>query len=87
MYGRSNVYARESFRISKYLTFSWLTSLNLSKDSWNGKTVQENSFFFAIGPDDVKLHVGYDTVRQQSFVEMSMHLIQKVQRLNSKKWL
>lgn len=85
MYGRSNVYARESFRLCKYLTFSWLTSLNLSNDSWNGKTVQENSFFFAIGPDDVKLHVGYDTVRQQSFVEMSMHLDPKGSTVEFKK--
>lgn len=74
MYGRSNVYLRESFRICKYLTISWLTSLNLSNDSWDGKTIQENGFYFGIGPDDVKLNIGYDTVRQQSFVTMCMHL-------------
>lgn len=85
MYGRSNVYARESFRLSKYLTFSWLTSLNLSNDSWNGKMLQENSFFFAIGPDDVKLHIGYDTIRQQSFVEMAMHLDAKGSTVEFKK--
>lgn len=85
MYGRSNFYARESFRLSKYLTFSWLTSLNLSNDSWNGKMMQENSFFFAIGPDDVKLHIGYDTIRQQSFVEMAMHLDAKGSTVEFKK--
>lgn len=73
-YGRSNAYMRESFRLCKYLTLSWLGSMNLSGDSYNGKLIQENSFFFAIGPDDVKLNIGYDTVRQQSFVEMAMHL-------------
>lgn len=85
MYGRSNVYARESFRLSKYLTFSWLGSLNLSQDSWNGALMQENSFFFAIGPDDVKLNIGYDTVRQQSFIEMAMHLDAKGSTVEFKK--
>lgn len=74
MYGRSNVYLRESYRICKYLTMSWFGSLNLAQDSWDGKMLQENGFYFAIGPDDVKLNIGYDTVRQQSFVTMAMHL-------------
>lgn len=85
MYGRSNVYMRESFRICKYLTISWLTSLNLSHDSWDGKTMQENSFFFGIGPDDVRLNIGYDTIRQQSFCTMVMHLDAKGSTLEYKK--
>lgn len=74
MYGRSNVYLRESLRVHKYLTLSWFGSLNLSKDSWDGNMIQENSFFFSIGPDDIKLNIGYDTVRQQSFVTMALAL-------------
>lgn len=85
MYGRSNVYARESFRLCKYLTLSWLGSLNLSNDSWDGNTFQENTFFVAIGPDDVKLNIGYDTVRQQSFVTMAMHLDAKGSTVEYKK--
>lgn len=86
-YGRSNAYARESFRVCKYLTLSWLGSLNLSNDSWDGKMIQENTFFFAIGPDDVKLNIGYDTVRQQSFVEMAMHLDAKGSTVEYKKMI
>lgn len=74
MYGRSNVYLRESFRMCKYLTLSWFGSLNLSGDAPDGNMIQENGFYFSIGPDDVKLNIGYDTVRQQSFVTMAMHL-------------
>ena len=74
MYGRSNVYVRESFRLCKYFTLSWMGSFNLSQDSWDGKMMQENTFFFAIGPDDIRLNIGYDTIRQQSFVTMTMHL-------------
>lgn len=85
MYGRSNAYMRESFRLCKYLTLSWLGSLNLSQDSWDGKMIQENSFFFAIGPDDVKLNIGYDTIRQQSFITMAMHLDAKGSTVEYKK--
>lgn len=85
MYGRSNVYMRESFRICKYLTASWFGSLNLSQDSWDGNMIQENGFYFGIGPDDVKLNIGYDTVRQQSFVSMSMHLDAKGTTVEYKK--
>lgn len=84
-YGRSNAYMRESFRLCKYLTLSWLGSLNLSGDSYNGKLMQENTFFLGIGPDDVKLNIGYDTVRQQSFVEMAMHLDAKGSTVEFKK--
>ncbi len=36
--------------------------------------MQENSFFFAFGPDDFKINIGYDTIRQQSFITMAMNL-------------
>lgn len=86
-YGRSNVYLRESYRLCKYLTLSWFGSLNLSNDSWNGNMLQENGFYFAIGPDDVKLNIGYDTVRQMSFVTMAMHLDAKGSTVEYKKMI
>lgn len=87
VYGRSNVYLRESFRLCKYLTLSWFGSLNLSQDSWDGKMIQENSYFLAIGPDDVKLNIGYDTIRQQTFVTMAMHLDAKGSTVEYKKMI
>ena len=85
VYGRSNVYLRESYRLCKYLTLSWMGSLNLSQDSWDGKMIQENGFYFGIGPDDIKLNIGYDTVRQQSFVTMALHLDAKGTTIDYKK--
>lgn len=87
VYGRSNAYLRESYRLCKYLTVSWFGSLNLSNDAWDGKMLQENGFYFSIGPDDVKLNVGYDTVRQQSFVTMAMHLDAKGSTIEYKKMI
>jgi len=85
MYGRSNVYLRESVRVHKYLTLSWFASFNMSQDSWDGNMFQENGFYFAIGPDDIKLNIGYDTVRQQSFVTMALALDAKGSTINYKK--
>lgn len=73
-YGKSNVYFRESFRLCKYLTLSWFGSLNLSNDSPNRKMFQENAFYISVGPDDVKLNLGYDFIRENTYftVEMMM---------------
>lgn len=87
MYGRSNVYMRETFRLNKYLALSWFGSLNLLQDSWDGKMLQENSFFVSIGPEDVKLHIGYDTIREQSFVSMALALDAKGSTLEYKKMI
>lgn len=85
MYGRSNVYVRESLRLCKYLTFSWFGSLNLSNDAWDGKMLQENSYFFALGPDDIKLNVGYDTIREQFFCALALALDAKGTKIEYKK--
>lgn len=73
-YGKQNLYLREYFRLSRYLTVSWFSSINLTNDAANGRDFQENSFYFSVGPDDMKFNVGYDFVRQNLYctVEMMM---------------
>ena len=73
-YGKQNLYLREYFRICRYLTVSWFSSINLTNDSANGRDFQENSFYFSVGPDDMKFNVGYDFIRQNLYctVEMMM---------------
>lgn len=66
-YGKSNVYAHEYIRLNKYLTLSWLGSINLSNDSGSGKLFQENRFYLSIGPEDIKFNIGYDTIREGTF--------------------
>lgn len=85
MYGRSNAYVRETFRVHKYVALSWFGSFNLLQDSWDGKMLQENAFFISLGPDDVKLHIGYDTIREQSFVTMAMNIDAKGASVDYKK--
>lgn len=73
-YGKQNLYLREYFRLSKYLTVSWFSSINLTNDAANGRDFQENSFYVSVGPDGMKLNVGYDFVRENLYctVEMMM---------------
>lgn len=81
-YGKSNLYLREYFRICKYLTLCWFGSINLSNDSVNGKDFQENSFYFSLGPDDFKVNLGYDTVRENTFLTFEMMMNAKGTKVN-----
>lgn len=85
VYGRSNVCLRETFRLNKYMALSWFGSLNLLQDSWDGKMLQENGFYLALGPEDVKLHIGYDTVREQTYIGMALNLDAKGTTIEYKK--
>lgn len=71
-YGRSNVYIREALRINKYLTVGWAGSVTLSNDSPNGELFQENAFIFSLGPDDFKVNLGYDFMRQTTYFTVAM---------------
>lgn len=73
-YGHSNLYLREYFRVHRLLTLSWLASVTLTDDSPNNKLFQECSFFVSIGPDDMKLNVGYDFIRENAYVNVSVGL-------------
>lgn len=63
-YGQQSLYLRESFRVFRWLTLSWFGMMNLSNDAPNGKSLQENGFYFSVGPDDLKFNLGYDFVRE-----------------------
>lgn len=71
-YGKQTLYIREYFRLCKYLTLAWFSAINLTNDSANGKDFQENSFYFVFGPDDVKLNLGYDFVRENLYCTMQV---------------
>lgn len=63
-YGQQSLYLREYFRICRWLTVSWFGMMNLTNDAPNGKTFQENGFYFSFGPDDLKFNLGYDFIRE-----------------------
>lgn len=73
-YGKSNVTIREALRVNKYLTLAYATSINLSGDSPNNKDIQESAFIIALGPDDFKVSLGYDFMREQTYFTIAMAL-------------
>lgn len=66
-YGKSNVYLREALRVHKYLTVAWSGSLNMSGDAPNDQMFQENAFIISVGPDECKLSLGYDFIRNRTY--------------------
>lgn len=81
-YGRSSVYLRESLRVNKYLAVAWSGTLNISDDAPNGKMFQENAFIFALGPDDFKINLGYDFLRQTTYFGLNVALDMKGTKVN-----
>ena len=73
-YGHSNIYLREAFRVNKYLTVGWWGSVTLTNDSPNGEMFQENAFIVSLGPDDFKVNLGYDFMRQTTYFTIAMML-------------
>ena len=73
-YGKSNVYVREYLRVHRLLTLSWFGSLTLSDDRYRNNRFSECAFFVSIGPDDLKLNVGYDVIRENAYVNFSVAL-------------
>ena len=76
-YGRTNLYIKEAFRICKYLSVAWAGSFALSDDAPNREMMQENKFIIAVGPDDVKLHLGYDWIREQTYFAIVVNMDMK----------
>lgn len=81
-YGRSSVNLREALRVNKYLAVAWSTTINLSDDAPNGKLMQENAFMFALGPDDFKVNLGYDFLRQTTYFGVNVALDMKGTHVN-----
>lgn len=71
-YGRSNVVLIESLKVCKYLTIGYLASIAMNRDVPTDDLFQENRFLISIGPDYAKLTLGYDSIRHNTMVILSM---------------
>lgn len=86
-YGHGSVYIREALRVNKFLTLAWSGTVNITNDSPNGKMFQENSFIVALGPDDFKVNVGYDWVRQQTYFSVVINMDTKGSSIDYEKMI
>jgi len=77
-YGHSNIYLREYLRAHKYLTLGFYGSYKLSNDieydfqSTKNSKFREATFYVALGPDDFKLNLGWDIIRNSTYFGISM---------------
>ena len=84
-YGHANVYLNEALRLNKWLAVGWSINANLLKDSPNGKMLQENAFIVSLGPDEFKVNLGYDFVRERTYFNIIMGMNVKNSSVNYKK--
>lgn len=71
-YGRSNFVFIESLRLCKYLSVGYLASIAMNNDFGYDRTFQENRLLLSIGPDYAKLTIGYDSIRHNTMLMLSM---------------
>ncbi len=77
-YGHSNIYAREYLRLCKYLTLGLYASYKLSNDedydfqASKQTKLREATFYVALGPDDFKVNLGWDAIRNSTYFGVSM---------------
>ena len=73
-YGTSSVYVREALRLCKFATIAWVGLATLSNDAPNNKLFQENAFLLVLGPEDLKLTLGYDVIRKSTYFTIGFSL-------------
>lgn len=73
-YGKSNVTLNANYKLTKLLSLQYVTSLNLSKDNYDGKLLAENRIYCWVGPEDLKFRIGYDTRRKSTTFDFNMIL-------------
>lgn len=86
-YGHSMFVIRESLRLCKYVTIAWSGVIRTDErnNPANNDMFQENSFIVAFGPDDFKLSLGYDWVRQQTYFSFVLAMDTKGSSLDYEK--
>lgn len=73
-YGKFNVYLREAIKVHRLVKLSWYGSANLSDDAPDKRILQESKFIINLGPDDFNLALGWDAVRQGSYIGINMDM-------------
>ena len=74
VYGKSNVVVLESFKLSKYVSLGYLSSLAILKDNIDNDMIQESRLLLSLGPDYAKVILGYDVKRQNTLMLFSMQV-------------
>ena len=85
-YGRSTVSLIESLRLNKYISLGYYAVLNLSDDDGYTKNMfSESRVSVSFGPEDAKISIGYDMIRQGARLNYTALIGSKNQDVSFKK--
>ncbi len=65
-YGKVALSIDENIRICKYLTVGYSGTISPLKDNYDKELLTESKFYALAGPEDMKVAVSYDTVREST---------------------
>ena len=69
-YGKVSFTIDESFRLCKYLTLGYRGTLSPLRDNWENELLTENMFYAMVGPEDFKIALSHDSVRDRTAVDV-----------------
>jgi len=73
-YGKNNIIFRAQWYVNKYLSLAYFGSSNVIERNIEGDWLTENQFIVAVGTDDIKLRIGFDTIRESTTVGLDLLL-------------
>ena len=73
-YGKNNVRLKGQYYVNKFLSLGYHASINIGDRDYEDNWLTENQFIVAVGPEDLKLKLGFDTVRNTTVVGFDMLL-------------
>ena len=85
-YGHSTVSLVESLRLNKYISLGYYAVLNLNDDDGYTKNMfSESRISVSFGPEDAKISLGYDMIRQGARLNYTALIGSKNQKVSFKK--
>lgn len=69
-YGKSSITIDQNYRLNKYIAAGYTGTFTPLKDNPEEDLVAENRFYVMVGPEDFKVAVSYDSVREAAAVNV-----------------
>ena len=84
-YGTSTVYLNEKFNIGRLFAVGYRANITPNKDNYRHELMSESAFYAVVGPDDLKLSLGYDFMRDIAHFEFLFLLGTKSTKIDFEK--
>ena len=86
-YGNSTLQIIETLRLNKYITLGYYAALNLQNNDPTTKNMfSESRVMVSFGPEDAKISIGYDMIRQSTMLHYTALIGSKNQDISFKKF-